>query len=115
MNFFSMPKPRRFNHRPIYSDPRRDLLRQLERETRTDDSGSKTDGEGDRLSQDRGMGYGRVGEQTRERLHDAIMRDMRHLRRHREHRSSGCLAMNIAVVLILLLVLIVVWRLLFRL
>lgn len=94
-SFFSMPKPRRFCHKYIYVDERKERLAAMEKEARIRAGNEKA-----------GM------EEARKRLHASFMSNMRHVDSRKDYRQNVYLMMNIAIVVIIIFILYVVWRML---
>lgn len=88
-----MPKPRRFNHKNIYADDRKQWLGQIEERARLELQQSSA---------------GKMA--LRERIHSSMTKNMYHLPRKRSRSNFGCLVTNIGLVVIILFVLFVAWR-----
>ena len=93
MSLFSMPKPRRFCHKNIYADDRKQWLRQMEDRARNELAQSAND---------------RAA--MRERIHYSLTKNMSHLSRKQGLGYNGCLLTNIGLVAIIILVLLIAWR-----
>lgn len=88
-----MPEPRRFNHKNIYADDRKQWLCQIEERARLELQQSAADRRA-----------------ARERIHNSLTKNMYHLSRKRSRGKFGCLVTNVGLVVIILFVLFVVWR-----
>lgn len=97
MNFFNMPKPRRFNYRPVYSDERDERLRRLkERAGECDASAENKRTDGREMVN--------AGSQT-----DGYCISFA---RRKKKTSGSPLAMNTMQILVIIIVLVAVWRIL---
>ncbi len=94
MSLFSQPKPRKFQHRFMYVDERKDRLRAIERRAR----------------EELGM-EGEPGSFDAERLRGAFLGATRHAGRRGGWASSGRF-LGIGAILMLLLFLFCAWRML---
>lgn len=98
MNFFRMPKPRRFSYHPIYSDEREERLRRLEERV----GERKPSEDGRRLADDNApdaeenptAGYGI------------------RFSRPKERAAGSLLTMNTMQIIVIIVVLVAVWRIL---
>lgn len=94
MNFFNTPKPRRFHHKYIYIDERKERLKSMEKQA-----------------------YCELGlqnekkDEIRQRLHESFVRGMNHLNNDR-YASKGNMFQSIGIVMILLIILVSVCYLL---
>lgn len=95
MSFFSMPKPRRFSHKYIYIDERKEYLEAMEKKARLTTCAEKPD-----------------MDDAKKRLHASFLTNMRHVTRRNDYRQHGSLMINVAIVAIIILILVVVWRML---
>mgnify|MGYP001775414603 FL=1 len=94
MGLFSQRKPRRFEHRYMFVDERKDKLKAVEERAKA------------------GLGMGGSAPQGYERLRGTFLAATRHASRRRERRLAGGLVLTYGAILVLLVVLIAVWKML---
>lgn len=98
MNFFKMPKPRRFSYRPIYTDEREERLRRLEERA------------GERKSSEDGRRQADDGAPDAEEAPSAGY-GIR-FSRPKEKTAGSLLTMNTMQIIVIIVVLVAVWRIL---
>ena len=94
MGLFNQRKPRRFDHRCMFVDERKDKLKAVEERAKA------------------GLGIGGPAPQGHERLRGTFLAATRHASRRRERRLAGGLVLTYGAILILLVVLVMVWKML---
>lgn len=95
MSFFSMPKPRRFSHKYIYIDERKEYLEAMEKKARLTTCAEKPD-----------------MDDAKKRQPASFLTNMRHVSHRNDYRQHGSLMINVAIVAIIIFILVVVWRML---
>jgi len=94
MSIFSQPKPRRFSHKYMFVDERKERLETIE---------AKAKGE---------LGMTEDAAQRNERIHEVFQNAARHVRRRRERRVAGGFTLSFGVIVALLLLLLAIWKML---
>lgn len=95
MGLFNQRKPRRFDHRYMFVDERKDKLRDVERRAKAE------------------LGMGAPDRPERERLRGVFLNATRHASSlRRERRLAGGFVLTYGVILVLLVILIAVWKML---
>lgn len=94
MGLFNQRKPRRFSHRYIFVDERKDKLRDVERRAKAE------------------LGMGAPDPHRRDRLRGVFLNATRHASSRRERRLAGGFVLTYGAILVLLVILVAVWKML---
>lgn len=94
MGLFSMRKPRGFNHKYMYVDPRKDRLKAVE----------------DRAKAELGMAEDNGAEH--DRIRGMFINATKHARRRRERKLAGGFVLGYGVIVALLILMFVIWKML---
>lgn len=94
MGLFTQRKPRRFNHKYMFVDERKDRIRDIEQRAKASLGGevSRTSGH--------------------ERLRGTFLNATRHASKRHERRLAGVFVLTYGVILVLLVILVAVWKML---
>lgn len=94
MGLFTMRKPRGFNHKYMYVDPRKDRLKAIENRAKAELG----------MAGDEGTGH--------ERIRGMFMDATRHARRRRGRKLAGGFVLSYGVIVALLILLFIIWKVL---
>ena len=94
MGLFTQRKPRRFNHKYMFVDERKDRIRDIEQRAKASLGGevSRTSGH--------------------ERLRGTFLNATRHASKRYERRLAGGFVLTYGIILVLLVILVAVWKML---
>lgn len=94
MGLFNQRKPRRFDHRYMFVDERKDKLKAVEQRAKAE------------------LGGGGEPPSGHERLRGVFLNATRHASRRRERRLAGGFVLTYGAILVLLVILVAVWKML---
>jgi len=94
MSIFNQPKPRDFNHKYMFVDERKERLKAIEEQAKSE------------------LGMTEKASLRNERIHDAFHNATRHVRRRQERRGFNGFSLSFGMIVVLLLLLLAVWKML---
>jgi hypothetical protein len=94
MGLFNQRKPRRFDHRYMFVDERKDKLKDVERRAKAE------------------LGMDVSDRPGRERLRGVFLSATRHASSRRERRLAGGFVLTYGAIIVLLVILVAVWKML---
>lgn len=94
MSIFNQPKPRRFSHKYMFIDERKERLKAIEAQAKSE------------------LGMTESAIQRNERVHNAFQNATRHVRKRRERQAAGGFVLSFGMIVVLLLLLFAVWKML---
>lgn len=92
MSLFIQPKPRGFHHEYMYVNMRKNKLSTIESRAKDE------------------LGLSEKTVHDHGQLHGAFINATYHVRRRRERRASGGIALSFGMIVVLLLVLLAIWK-----
>lgn len=94
MELFTQRRPRRFNHKYMFVDERKDRIKDIEQRAKAS------------------LGGAAASPSAHERLRGTFLSATRHASKRRERRLAGGFVLTYGVILVLLVILVAVWKML---